>query len=544
MLADYAIRFVKLCGMISTIVFMAYMLSSTKVAAQFLFGEEQPDWRTSVYVALIFGGFAFINAVSTTTHGASVRILAPMFAGLLGNRVVCVGAVIGGIAGVILANGLGIGLPETVTGELWLAECMTVLGVVTLGRQYRTWRKRKEYAIIEVVGLAVAGELVVHLPCALLFGYPNDLVQRNSLLIFPPMIVANAFGAALFWLVMNNFRRRARAERERKRLSAEFATAHRLQQSFLPDAALALPERFKLGARTCTHDQAHSIFYDYYMRDNRVFMVVGQAAGQGMAAALAVAALNTIFRVCSKTSSPERVLKRYHKSSLRYGKALELNSVGVCEFDIDSGMLEYCLYGSAQLLTVAPQGTARALPCISDAQGLCSGLTMLAEGDSFELVIAETKLQCSYESGLREAVNGYSSVWRLRGKHDELPAIYAAIDRFSVVNQLEQRLAYGFKLIFEELAVNAIDHSVATVHSSDERPRLIFGYIYRKPALYAYIAFLGAQFNPLTDAPQPLAGTRAPGGWGVFLVKRFSGRLRYFRENGYNILTIELGQPD
>jgi len=120
------------------------------------------------------------------------------------------------------------------------------------------------------------------------------------------------------------------------------------------------------------------------------------------------------------------------------------------------------------------------------------------------------------------------------------PARRAVLDHLAPC-VLSPRTVYAIELILEETFMNAMLHGFAdaTPHRVDLRVET------RPDAVVMHFEDDGVEFDP-TRSREPRLGQSleeaTPGGRGVVLVRRFARAVRYRREQGRNMLSIEVAR--
>src|SRR5918992_1417108 len=140
--------------------------------------------------------------------------------------------------------------------------------------------------------------------------YLERVANQPSASIVPPhSSVTEAFARSLTW------RLRAAEARERERIEQELRVARRIQQELLPEATPKLE-----GWRIATHygpaTEVGGDFYDFLELSNgRLGLVLGDATGHGMPAALVMATTRGMLRaVVRSLGSPSEVLARVNEA--------------------------------------------------------------------------------------------------------------------------------------------------------------------------------------------------------------------------------------
>jgi steroid delta-isomerase-like uncharacterized protein len=148
-------------------------------------------------------------------------------------------------------------------------------------------------------------------------------------------------------LIQNlTWRLRAEEARERERIEHELRVARQIQEALLPEAA---PEfgGWRLAARYRPAREVGGDFYDFLeLPDGRLGLVVGDATGHGMPAALVMATARGMLRAVAQSSdSPGKVLARVNDALC---PDIPSNTFVTCFYavlDPESGRLRYANAG-------------------------------------------------------------------------------------------------------------------------------------------------------------------------------------------------------
>ena len=160
--------------------------------------------------------------------------------------------------------------------------------------------------------------------------YPEGVAELPSAEADPQRFsVTEAFNEAL---VRNlTWRFRAAQARERERIEQELQVARRIQQELLPEATPEL-DGWRIATYYGPAREVGGDFYDFLeLEDGRLGLVVGDATGHGMPAALVMATTRGMLRaVVQSLESPSEVLARVNEALVA---------------DIPSSMFVTCFYG-------------------------------------------------------------------------------------------------------------------------------------------------------------------------------------------------------
>jgi predicted ester cyclase len=222
-----------------------------------------------------------------------------------------------------------------------------------------------------------------------------------------------------FWEVLTRnltWYSRVREARERERIEQELQVARQIQQALLPEATPEL-DGWEL---TTYYEPAREVggdFYDFLeLEDGRVGLVVGDATGKGMPAALVMATTRGMLRaVVQSVESPGEVLARVNEALVA---EIPQNMFVTCLYAIlepKSGSLRYANAGhDLPYLRHHGGGDAEELR----ARGLPLGLMPNMPYEEKEAVLAPGDNALFYSDGLVEAHDPQSEMFgfaRLRG---------------------------------------------------------------------------------------------------------------------------------
>jgi len=227
-------------------------------------------------------------------------------------------------------------------------------------------------------------------------------------LVFMPVVIhrisegkiAEEWGGGMGLTELLRRRRLEQEVRERERVEQELKVARRIQQASLPKEVPTL-EGWQISPYYQPAREVGGDFYDFFeLKDGRLGLVVGDATGKGVPAALVMASARSMLRAVAQASeSPGDVLGRVNDSLVT---------------DIPSNMFVTCFYSildpKSGHLTYANAG--HDLPYVrrrgSDAEELrARGMPLgLMQGMSYEekeIVLDAGEAALFYSDGLVEA---------------------------------------------------------------------------------------------------------------------------------------------
>ena len=142
-------------------------------------------------------------------------------------------------------------------------------------------------------------------------------------------------------------------------------------------------------------------FYDFFIKDNKVFFCIGDVSGKGIPAALFMTVYINLFRAfASEENKPEMIVSRMNKNLCRNNPEYMFVTCFVGILDLTSGLLQYCNAGHTypylinNKVEVLPINHHPAVGAFDDI-----------EYKMQEVVIAPQTTILLYTDGLNEATN-------------------------------------------------------------------------------------------------------------------------------------------
>src|SRR5215210_5891060 len=190
--------------------------------------------------------------------------------------------------------------------------------------------------------------------------------------------------------------------RERERVAQELTVARRIQQASLPIEVPTL-EGWQISPYYQPAREVGGDFYDFFdLEDGRVGVVVGDATGKGMPAALMAEATSNMLRAVAQalgSSSPGEVLSRVNVTLLA---RIPPNMFVTCFYavlDPKSGSLSYANAGHDLPYLYCGRGEAEELR----ARGMPLGLMPGMGYEEKEIILEAGESALFYSDGLVEA---------------------------------------------------------------------------------------------------------------------------------------------
>jgi serine phosphatase RsbU (regulator of sigma subunit) len=188
-------------------------------------------------------------------------------------------------------------------------------------------------------------------------------------------------------------------EREREHIEQELSVARRIQQASLPEEVPEL-EGWQITPYYQPAREVGGDFYDFhFLSEDRVGLVVGDATGKGVPAALVMSTTCGMLRLAAQSyCSPEQILQRVNAALFPY---IPPNMFVTCFYSVldpESGLLRYANAGH-DLPYLNHDGDAEELR----VRGMPLGLMPEMRYEEKEAVLREGDSVLFYSDGLVEA---------------------------------------------------------------------------------------------------------------------------------------------
>ncbi len=212
--------------------------------------------------------------------------------------------------------------------------------------------------------------------------------------------------------------------RERERVEQELQVARSIQQASLPEEVPTL-EGWEISPYYQPAREVGGDFYDFFeLEDGRVGVVVGDATGKGVPAALVVSATSSMLRAVARVlgpPSPGEVLAQVNET---LSARIPLNMFVTCFYatlEPESGSLSYANAGHDLPYLHRVGGDVEELRARGMPLGLMPGMSY----EQKEIVLEEGEAALFYSDGLVEAHNsegemfGFPRLRELVAEHGE-----------------------------------------------------------------------------------------------------------------------------
>ena len=218
------------------------------------------------------------------------------------------------------------------------------------------------------------------------------------------------------------WRFRAAEAQERERIEHELQIARRIQQELLPETTPEL-DGWQIAAYYGPAREVGGDFYDFLeFPDGRIGLVVGDATGHGMPAALVMATTRGMLRaVVQSLESPGEVLAKVNEALVADIPSSTFVTCFYAILEPRSGLLRYANAGHDLPYLRHGSGEAEELRARGMPLGLMAGMSY----EEKEIILAPGDSALFYSDGLVEAHNpkremfGFPRLGRLVAEHAE-----------------------------------------------------------------------------------------------------------------------------
>ena len=124
----------------------------------------------------------------------------------------------------------------------------------------------------------------------------------------------------------------------------------------------------------------------------------------------------------------------------------------------------------------------------------------------------------------------------LHATPEEVMRAVEALQEFGEAREIPGKILFGLTLALEECGSNIVNHGL----QRDAEKTFRVSFEHTACGITIELRDPGPEFDPtLKPAGEPEADDDGPpGGWGIFLVRRYTDEIRYAREGGENVLRL------
>lgn len=253
-----------------------------------------------------------------------------------------------------------------------------------------------EGEVIAVIGADIPMQELSALAAQL---YDN---QQRSLL---PVVILQIFGllvlAFIIYRSIHSVSRLNKINAEKEFISRELGIANRIQAAMLP-TAMPANENVEVVGSQVPAKQVGGDFYDYFIRNNKLFFNIGDVCGKGIPAALVMSMTQAVFRtIAAKDDSPANILRDMNAIANRGNSTGMFSTLFVGVLDLTTGVLCYSNAGHERPLVITGKKSRR----VEAKSNIPIGIMENVSYQDMETTIAPGDMIMLYTDGLTEAMN-------------------------------------------------------------------------------------------------------------------------------------------
>ena len=386
---------------------------------------------------------------------------------------------------------------------------------------------------------------------------------------------------------------------EKERLEEGLKLAHDIQMSMLPKTFPPFPERRELDifAAIAPAKKVGGDFYDFFFLDeDRLCFAIGDVSGKGVAAALFMAVIKTLFKaIAARVQNPSDILSTVNRQICRDNDSQMFTTLFCGILNTRTGEIKYSSGGhnppyhiSRGGVQQVPQTGGRVLGLVEDSSYgwgrlvLGSGETIVLYTDGvteamdpagqffserrLESILTQTKFASAREQieHLTSQITHFAAGaeqsddiaalairylgpagskneelrFTLKNRLAEIASLGERLGEFAAAQQLTPSVLYDLNVALEEAVTNIISHGY-----SDHREHEILVRIrVESGEVIAELKDDARAFNPLTapeaDITTPL-DEKTAGGLGIHLMRKLMDGIEYQRLEDGNLLIMK-----
>lgn len=192
---------------------------------------------------------------------------------------------------------------------------------------------------------------------------------------------------------------------QKQRIDSELSIAHDIQMNMVSKSFSPFPEceKLELSAILRPAKEVGGDFYDFFIRDGKLFFCIGDVSGKGVPASLVMAITKTLFRVFAKdTDSAADIMGKLNGVLSDNNEANMFVTMWIGVLDFEANDLTYCNAGHNPPLLTQTDGNLRWL---ETKACLPIGVLESAQYHETRLKMADCQALLLYTDGVTEAEN-------------------------------------------------------------------------------------------------------------------------------------------
>ena len=148
----------------------------------------------------------------------------------------------------------------------------------------------------------------------------------------------------------------------KERIESELRIAHDIQMGMVPKIFPPFPERddLDLYAKLIPAKEVGGDLYDFFVKDDKLYFIVGDVSGKGVPASLVMAVTCCLFRtVAAHIQSPAEIVMALNDALAESNESNMFCTFFMGILDVKNGHLQYCNAGHNASVIVAPSGEVK-----------------------------------------------------------------------------------------------------------------------------------------------------------------------------------------
>ena len=235
--------------------------------------------------------------------------------------------------------------------------------------------------------------------------------QQRSLI---PVIILQLVGLFVLGFIMYrsiiSVRKLSKVSAEKDLINRELGIANAIQTAMLPPP-LPESEFLNIVGSQVPAKQVGGDFYDYFVRDGKLFFNIGDVCGKGIPAALVMSMTQAVFRtIATKVDDPSHIVMGMNTMASRGNTTGMFATLFVGVLDLATGRLSYCNAGHEKPIII----TGRNMRYLDVTANIPIGVMEEKKYNIQESVIAAGDMILLYTDGLTEAMNASGKLFGLK----------------------------------------------------------------------------------------------------------------------------------
>ena len=235
--------------------------------------------------------------------------------------------------------------------------------------------------------------------------------QQRSLI---PVIIFQLIGLVVLGFIMYrsilSVRKLSKVSAEKDLMNRELGIANAIQTAMLPPPMPANEFVYIVGSQVPAKPVGGD-FYDYFIRDGKLFFNIGDVCGKGIPAALVMSMTQAVFRtIATKVDDPSLIVEGMNTMASRGNTTGMFATLFVGVLDLATGRLSYSNAGHEKPIIV----TGKDMRYLSMTANVPIGIVEGKEYKTQKADIAAGDMILLYTDGLTEAMNAGEELFGLK----------------------------------------------------------------------------------------------------------------------------------